>query len=276
MTSLSVVPVVAALLSVSGPVPAAPGSAADVLPAPLQEVGVDERLGAQVPLDLPLVSSDGRPVRLGELLDGERPVVLTLGYYGCKSLCGLVLTGTARGLQRTGLQLGADYRAVTVGISPKETPRQAAEAHRGATASLAADAAQASGWAFAVPEGEPQVRALADAVGFRYAWDAKTQQFAHAAVLFVLTPQGRVSRYFYGVDFAPRDLRLALVEAAQGKVGTTLDKVLLTCFRFDPATRTYALYLDAYLKGGALLVFLGLAGLLGTLWRRELREGAAP
>jgi protein SCO1/2 len=113
-------------------------------------------------------------------------------------------------------------------------------------------------------------------VGFRYAWDAETQQFAHAAVLFVLTPQGKVSRYFYGVDFAPRDLRLALVEAAEGKVGTTLDKVLLTCFRFDPATRKYALFLDAWLKGGSLLVFLGLAGLLGTLWRRELRGGRAP
>ena len=276
MTALSLMPVMAALLSVSGPAPASPGSAADVLPAPLEDVGVEERLGAQVPLDLPLVNAEGKAVRLGELLDGKRPVLLTLGYYRCQALCGLVLTGTARALQRTGLQLGTDYRAITVSISPKETPRMAAEAHRGATAGLAADAEGAAAWSFLVPAEEQPVRALADAVGFRYAWDAQAQQFAHAAVLFVLTPQGKVSRYFYGVDFAPRDLRLALVEAGEGKVGSTLDKVLLTCFRFDPATRKYALYLDAWFKGGALLVLAGLATLLGTLWRRELRGGEAP
>jgi len=276
MTLASSWVVVAAMLQVSGPVPAAPGSAADVVPPQLEDVGVDERLGAQLPLDLPLVNSEGKNVQLGELLDGQRPVVLTLGYYKCKSLCGLVLSGTARALQRTGLSLGQDYRAVTVSISPSETPRLAAEAQRGATASLATSASQAAAWAFLVPGAETAVRRVADAVGFRYAWDAETQQFAHAAVLFVLTPQGKVSRYFYGVDFAPRDLRLALVEAAEGKVGTTLDKVLLTCFRFDPATRKYALFLDAWLKGGSLLVFLGLAGLLGTLWRRELRGGRAP
>lgn len=276
MTLASSWVVVAALLQVSGPVPAAPGSAADVVPPQLEDVGVDERLGAQLPLDLPLVNSDGKNVQMGELLDGQRPVVLTLGYYKCKSLCGLVLSGTARALQRTGLSLGQDYRAVTVSISPSETPRLAAEAQRGATASLATSSLQAAAWAFLVPGAETAVRRVADAVGFRYAWDAETQQFAHAAVLFVLTPQGKVSRYFYGVDFAPRDLRLALVEAAEGKVGTTLDKVLLTCFRFDPATRKYALFLDAWLKGGSLLVFLGLAGLLGTLWRRELRGGRAP
>jgi protein SCO1/2 len=262
-----------AMLSVSSPHPVAPGSPTDVLPSALENVGVEERLGTQVPRDVPLRDSEGRAVTLGELLDGGQPVVLTLGYYRCRMLCGLVLSGTAKALQRTGLRLGEDFRAVTVGISPEETPRQAAEARRGATASLVAAPGQEVGWTFAVPNSEQEVRRLADAVGFRYAWDAEAQQFAHAAVVFVLTPDGRVSRYFYGVEFDPKDLRLALVEAAAGKVGTTLDRVLLTCFRFDPATRRYAFFLSAWLKGGALLVFLGLAAMLGVLWRREFQRG---
>ena len=262
-----------AVLSVSSPHPVAPGSPNDVLPKALEGVGVEERLGAQVPLDVALRDSEGRAVKLGELLAEGQPVVLTLGYYRCRMLCGLVLTGTAKALQRTGLSLGKDFRAVTVGISPEETPRQAAEAKRGATASLLGTTGQAAGWSFLVPSSEADVRRLADAVGFRFAWDAEAQQFAHAAVVFVLTPDGRVSRYFYGVEFEPRDLRLALVEAGAGKVGTTLDRVLLTCFRFDPATQRYALFLDAWLKGGALLVFAGLASLLGVLWRRELQRG---
>lgn len=252
----------------------AAGSPQDVIPAPLQNVDVIERLGETVPLDLQFVDSENRVVKLRDYFDGKHPVVLTLGYYRCKTLCGLVFTGTAKSLKRTGMQLGDDFKAVTVSINPKEGASHAAEAQRGTTATLIGkeDPERARKWAFLATTSEEPVRKLADAVGFKYAYDAETQQFAHAAVVFILTPEGKISRYFYGMEFTPQDLRLSLVEAADGKVGTTFDRVMLTCFKFDPATRKYGLYLSRFLRGGALTVFFGLALMLGVLWRREFKK----
>lgn len=254
----------------------APGSTQDVVPAPLKNVDVVERLNEMLPLDLTFVDSENRVVKLRDYFDGVHPVVLTLGYYRCTTLCGLVFTGTARSLKRTGLKLGDDFKALTVSINPKEGASHAAEAQRGATATLIGkeDPERARKWAFLATKSEEPVRKLADAVGFKYAYDAETQQFAHAAVVFILTPEGKISRYFYGMEFSPEDLRLSLVEAADGKVGTTLDRVLLTCFKYDPATRKYGLYLSRFLRGGALTVFFGLALMLGVLWRREFKNKA--
>lgn len=233
-------------------------------------VDVVEKLGGPVPLDLPFTDWRGRPVRLGEVTSGK-PTVLVLAYYRCPTLCNLVLAGTARALRQTGLDLGQDYRAVTVSIDPSEGPKEASERRRGFLQALGRSD-QSEDWAFLTGQ-EADIRALAEAVGFRYRYDAELKQFAHAAVALVLTPDGRVSRYWYGLSYPPRDLRLSLVEASGGRVGTALDRVLLTCFQYDPATRRYGWVVTAIIKGGGLLVFGALAVFLAVLWRRELKGG---
>jgi protein SCO1/2 len=252
----------------------APGEAGPAGAAP-DGVDVEERLDARVPGDLVFTDSSGAEVSLAELLRGDVPVVLTLAYYRCPSLCNLVLAGTARALRGTGLRMGKDYRAVTVSIDPSEGPREAKERRRGYLQAMGLSDQSGEAWPFLTGD-EASIRALAGAVGFRYRYDEQLRQFAHAAVAMVLTPDGRVSRYWYGVDYPPRDLRLSLVEAADGRVGTTLDRVLLTCFQYDPVSRRYGWAVKAFLRGGAFLVFAALACLLGVLWRRELKGRAHP
>jgi protein SCO1/2 len=234
-------------------------------------VNVEERLGEHVPGALAFTDQQGRAVRFGDLAGGK-PVVLVLAYYRCPALCSLVLSGTARALQNTGLEMGRDYAAVTVSIDPKETPQDAAERRRGYLQAMGLSD-HGEDWPFLVG-GEQSVRALADAVGFRYRYDEELKLYAHAAVTTVLAPDGKVSRYWYGMEYPPRDLRLSLVEASGGKVGTSLDRVLLTCFQYDPAARRYAWVVNGIIKGGSLLVASALAVLLGVLWRRELKGRA--
>jgi protein SCO1 len=214
-------------------------------------------------------------VRLRDLVPRERPVVLALVYYDCPMLCGLVLGGLARAMRQSGLELGTDFDAVTLSFDPRETTKLAAERQRGYLQAVGKPGAAAS-WTFLTGQ-EPEIKALADAVGFRYVYDEKTKQFAHAAVVFVLTPEGRVSRYLYGVEFPPKDLRLALVEAGQGRVGTSFDRLLLTCYRYDPASRTYVPIALWFVRASALAVLGGLSVVLGIFWRREWkgRRGAA-
>jgi len=232
--------------------------------------GVEEKLGERLPPELEFTDWRGRTVRFGDVASGK-PTVLVLAYYRCPALCNLVLAGTARALRKTGLKMGEDYRAVTVSIDPSETPEDAAARRRGYLQAMGLSD-QGEDWAFLVGQ-EPGIRALADAVGFRYRYDEELKVFAHSAVAMVLTPDGRVSRYWYGLDYPPRDLRLSLVEASGGRVGTTLDRVLLTCFQYDPAARRYGWVVTAIVKGGSLLVAVSLAGLLAVLWRRELKGG---
>lgn len=190
-------------------------------------------------------------------------------------LCSLVMQGLVKGLNESGLELGRDYRAVTISFNPHDTPRDTAVYQQGYLQKLtSARKAHAQDWLF-VTGTEASIHQVADAVGFKYRWDEATKQFDHPAVAVVLTPDGRISRYLYGVNFPARDLRLALVEASGGKVGTSFDRVLLECFRYDPTTRRYGLYVWGFVRGGALLAFLALAGLLAVLWRRELRNSRA-
>ena len=240
-------------------------------PKPPQVSGVDveEHLGEPLPRDLRFRDPTGRLVTLGDALAGGKPVVLSLVYFECPMLCNLLQQGLQIGLKSSGLKPGVDYRAITVSIDPTEGPDRA-ERHQQAMLRALGDGAPAD-WPF-LTGNEAEIKRLADVVGFRYRYDEGTRQFAHPAVAYVITPEGRISRYLYGVEFSKRDLRLAVVEAASGKVGTTIDRVLLSCFRWDPATRKYELYLMAMIKGGAFLVFVGLAAMLIVLWRRELRR----
>lgn len=239
------------------------------LPAALQDVDIEEKLGAQLPLDARFTTQDGRQVALGDLLRRDRPLLLSLVYFNCPMLCGLILTGQARAMRETGLRPGRDYDALTISFDPTDTTKAAAERQRGYLQAFGDPDAKRA-WTFATGQ-EPQIRAVTDALGFRYAYDARTKQYAHVAAIFVLTPGGRVSRYLYGVEFPSKDVRLALVEASEGRVGTSFDRLLLTCYRYDPASRKYEPYVLGVVRIAMLGVLGGLGVMLGVLWRRDLK-----
>jgi protein SCO1 len=235
-------------------------------------VDVVERLGDRVPGGLRFVDPKEHDVALASLFRGEKPVVLSLVYFDCPMLCSLVEKGLVKALDQTGLVLGEDYSAVTVSFSPRDTPQKAAEAQRGYLGVLAHKTADAEArWPFLTGR-DREITALADALGFRYRWDAESQQYEHPAVSMVLARDGKISRYLYGIEFDARDLRLALVEASQGRVGTTLDRVLLKCFRYDPSARGYRVVAVNFVRAGALCVFFALATGLAFLWRLEARR----
>ena len=200
-------------------------------------------------------------------------MLVTLGYHRCPMLCGLVLDGLVKALKGSGLALGKDFLAVDVSIDPAEDAKLVTATQRRVPGPGGAGARPR-------PTGRSgcrrprtaarRARARADAVGFRYKYDPQSKQFAHEAVAFVLTPEGVVARYLYGVEYPARDFRLAVVEAGGGRVGTSFDKVLLSCYRYDPVTRRYAPFVIGFMRIGAVLVFFALAGLLTVLWRKEI------
>jgi protein SCO1 len=242
------------------------------LPAALQNVEIEEKLGTGLPLDTRFTADDGAAVRLGDLLvKKDRPTVLALVYYNCPMLCGLVLKGLSRAMKESGLELGKDYDAVTLSFDPRDTVKLAAERQRGYLQAVGRPETPGA-WRFLVGA-EPDIKAVTDRVGFRYAYDERTKQYAHAAALVVVTPDGRVSRYLYGIEYPAKDLRLAVVEAAQGRVGTSFDRLLLTCYRYDPASRTYQPYVLGFVRITMLGVLAGLGVMLGVFWRRELKGG---
>lgn len=240
-------------------------------PAALEGVQVIERLGEQVPAEATFTGPDGNPVRLADLLGRGRPVVVSLVYYNCPMLCGLVLGGLSRAMREMGLELGKDYEAITISFDPRDTSQSARERQRGYLQALGQPGAAAD-WPFVTGE-EPEIRKVADALGFKYVYDEQTRQYAHAAAVFVLTAQGKVARYLYGVEFPARDLRLAVVEAGEGRTGTSFDRLLLTCYRYDPSSRRYEPYVLGFIRIAALAVLGGLAATLGVLWRREAKRG---
>lgn len=244
--------------------------------AALQDIDVVEHLGERIPSGLTFTDVTGAPKSIESLLGQGRPVVVTLGYHRCPMLCGLVLDGLAKAARTMGLALGKDWTAVDISIDPGEDPkllqqnqhRVLENAGRGANGNVLTR----DDWPFWVSsaDGGAAARQLADAVGFRYKYDPTSKQFAHEAVAFVLTPDGVISRYLYGVDYPARDFRMALVEASGGRVGTTLDKVIMSCYRYDAAKRRYAPFIMGFMRIGAGMVFFALAGLLTVLWRKEL------
>lgn len=237
-------------------------------PPILQRVDFEQRLGTQVPLDLPFRDETGRTVRLGDYFQGK-PVVLTLSYYECPMLCTLVLNGLTSALRALRFDLGKEFVAINVSFNPRETPELAAAKKATYLKEYRRPGSEA-GWHFLTGD-EESIRRLTEAVGFQYAWDERNQQYAHATGLVVLTPGGQIARYFYGVEFSPRDLRFALIEAAQGKIGSPVDKLLLYCFHYDPSTGRYsALALNSIRIGGVLTV-AALISFIVVMLRRERR-----
>ncbi len=249
------------------------GPPTDQQPAALEDVRIDERIGDAVPLDLRFTDWRRQPFRLGDAFDGKKPVVLTLVYYDCPMLCGLILSGLAKTMRENGLVLGKDYQALTVSFDPKEKPGLAAERRRGYLQSMALSDQESGLWPFLVAP-DDAVRQLAEAVGFHYKWDDATRQFAHIAAVMVLTPDGKVSRYLYGIEYPDKDFRLAVVEAAGGRVGTSFDRLLLTCYRYDPASRKYEPFAWGFVRAGGLVVLAALTGLIVGLVVKERRAKA--
>jgi protein SCO1/2 len=240
------------------------------VPPAVTRVDLDEHLGARLSPELAFTDDRGRGVRLGDYLGHGRPILLTLVYFRCPMLCDLVLQGLVKGLAPLDWRPGREYQGLTVSIDPKDRPGAAALKQNKLLQALRRPDDRA-GWPFLVGDA-PAIARLADEVGFRYAYDRQSDQYAHPAVAVVLSPDGRISRYLYGVALQPLDVRLALTEAGRGRIGGVMARVLLTCFRYDPATRRYGLLVSAVIKGGGALVLLTVAIVLAILWRYDRRR----
>ena len=239
--------------------------------AMLAEVGIDQRLNEQVPLQLSFRDEAGRQVQLGDYF-GERPVVLVMAYYQCPKLCNQVLNGLVSALKAIDFEAGEHYEVVVVSFDAREQPELAASKKHAYMHRLNRPGAE-QGWHFLTGE-QPEIDAITRAVGFRYQFDDRTQQFAHASGIMVATPDGRLARYFYGIDYSTRDLRLGIVEASAGTIGSPVDAVLLFCFHYDPTTGKYGLAIHRVLQAAGALTVLCLGALIVVLLRAEKRETA--
>jgi len=264
----------ALMVLASGPAPAqtdteATGGRAEPLPQDLENIGVDEALESQVPLDTWFLDENGQQVTLARYFDGQRPVILNLGYMGCPMLCGLVTNGMLEAMNAMQHTAGEDYRVLSLSIDHSETP-VLARAKKQGYLQLYDRPSGAQGWHWLTGE-EDQIRAVTDAVGFNFAWNDRRQEYAHAAVLVLLSPDGKVMRYLYGIEFEPRTLQLSLVEASQGQTGRTLDRFLLFCFQYDSAAGSYGPVAMNIMKVGAVITVLVIGGLILALRLRERR-----
>lgn len=236
------------------------------LPEPLKAVGYDQNLGDPLPLGLAFRDEAGRAVRLGDYF-GRRPVVMVFAYYRCPMLCDMVLQGVTGSLKALSFDAGEQYEVVVVSIDPKETTQRASETKADMMSRYGRSGTE-GGWHF-LTGGQDAILELTQAAGFRYSYDKERDQYAHAAGLMVLTPQGKISRYLFGIDFAPRDVRLALIESAEGRIGNLADKVLLYCFHYDPVYGRYSAMTMNILRLAAAATVLGLGLLIVLLKRRE-------
>jgi cytochrome c oxidase subunit II len=244
------------------------------VPATLKDIGIDQKLDQQVPLDLRFVDENGKSVQLGDYFK-EKPVVLALVYYTCPMLCNQVLNGTAGALKTLSFNIGDEFEVVTVSFDPKDVPETAfakKQAYlerydrKGAQRKLAEQ-----GWHFLSGD-EASIQALADAVGFKYRWDEATSQYIHASGIMVVTPQGKLSRYLYGIEYAPKDLKFSLMEASQNRIGSPVDQLFLFCYHYDPVTGKYGPVIMNFIRLGGFATFIGVALLIFIMRRRRLAK----
>ena len=233
-----------------------------------QRIGIDQKLGDQLPLDLRFVDSEGNTVHLRDFF-GEKPIILSLVYFDCPMLCTQVINSLLRAMNVLSFGAGTEFDVLTISIDPGETPELAKakkieylKNYRGREGS--------TGWHFLTGD-QQQIEQLAAAVGFRYEYDEPTDQYIHASGIMVLTPDGKLARYFYGIDYPPRDLRGGLVEAADGAIGNPVDQLLLLCYSYDPMTGKYGLYIRHSLRIGGLATVLALGSFIFVMLRRERR-----
>jgi protein SCO1 len=241
-------------------------------PKELEGVGVTEHLGTPIPLDLEFVDSDGKPVVLKQLFDRHRPVVLTMNYSNCPMLCSLQLNGLFEAMKRMPWTIGDQFDMITVSFDPLETSERA-RLTKQKYLKIYSRAGAAEGWHFLTGR-EENIKTLADAIGFHYRYSESKRQYFHLAVTFILTSDGRVSRYLYGVEYDPQTLRLSLVEASDGRVGSTTDKILLFCFHYDSESGRYGLIATRLMQFGGGLTVVVVGSVIWLLRRREKKAKA--
>ncbi len=264
MRILSIAAILLASLACSD---ARAGSTEQIPPA-LRGVRFDQRLNEQVPLDLEFRDEAGRPVKLADYF-GRGPVILVLAYYECPMLCTQVLNGLVRGMMDLPFTAGREFQVLTVSFDPRDTPSRAAAKKKTYLGRYGRPGA-AEGWHFLT--GQPEsIRRLTQAVGFQYTYDSSSGQFAHASGIVVLTPTGRISRYFYDISYPARDLRLGLVEASEGKVGSPVEQILLFCFHYDPNQGKYGPAVMRFVRVGGVATIFAVGALLAFLWKSERR-----
>jgi protein SCO1/2 len=246
---------------------------ADLSPPELQKIDVVEHPGEQIPLDLTFQNGSGEIVTLGNYFHQGKPVILILAYYECPMLCTLVLNGISESIRKLSWLPGKEFQMITVSIDPREKPELAAGKKKIYLDNLSKPV-EGDGWVFLVGE-EDQSKALAEVLGFEFYYDEERKQYAHPAVVFILTEGGKISRYLYGIEFDSRNLRLALLEASEGKIGNTLDRILLYCYHYDPDAQGYVVFAANVMRLGGGVTLIALLIFLGVMWGRERRKRSA-
>lgn len=242
--------------------------------AAFEEIKINEVLGTPVSIeDLEFKDEAGRAVKLAEYFDGETPVIISLIYFGCPSLCGFLLNGMTEALQKLDWNVGNRFKVLTVSIDPSEGSDLAAAKKKSYLEQYGREGAE-DGWHF-LTGSQDQVQKLAKELGFGYKWVEDTQEYAHSAGIFILTPQGVLSRVLHGIEFDPKDLKLSMLEASSGKIGTLSEKILMFCFRYDPEAKGYSLHAFRLVQTGAGIFVIFLAVYLFVFWRREMRKPKA-
>jgi protein SCO1 len=247
--------------------PMGDGPQPNVLPRQLEQIRIDQRLGQQLPLDATFRDESGKQVRLGDYF-GKKPVILTFVYYECPMLCTQVLNGLVSAVDILKFDIGREYDIVTISIDPVETPAMAA-AKKKMYLDRYKRAGANKGWHFLVGD-QQNVKAVTEAAGFYYAYDPVTKQFAHASAIMVVTADGHMAQYYYGLEYSPKDLRLALVEASENKIGNVVDQLLLYCYHYDPATGKYGAVAMNILRLAGAATVLVLGGFMAVMFRRDL------
>ena len=249
---------------------------ASAVPTPklVKNISVTEHLGAQVPGDLVFKDTHGHTVHLGDYYSKDKPIILVLAYFECPMLCGLVLRGVAQALPKLGWTPGKQYRILTVSFDPRDGPVQADKKQEMVFSETGSLKLTRKDWPFLTGQ-ESSIRPLLKVLGDHLAQDPKTGNFAHAAVIYVLTPKGKISRYLYGVNYPTTNLKLALLKASDGKTGSTFDRFLMCCYHYDPATRSYGGFLSSFLKIGGAGIGLTVGGMLIVLWGAERKRRRA-
>ena len=245
------------------------------LPDALKTIGIDQKLGEQLPLDTQLKDEDGRVVNLGDYFGHGRPVILALVYYECPMLCNQVLNGLTGSLKGISLDAGKDFEVVAISFDARENDKPGLAAGKKASyVERYGRAGTENGWHFLTGTQE-SIERVTSAAGFNFKWDEKTDQFAHAAGVMVVTPSGKMSRYFYGIDYAPRDLKLGVLDSAENRVSSPTEKLLLYCYHYDPATGKYGLAILNVIRLGGVATLLGLGTMVFVFWRKGKKKETA-
>ncbi len=242
------------------------------LPTALQEIGIEQKPGGQLPLDTEFKDENGKIVKLGDYFSKGKPVVFALVYYECPMLCNQVLNGLTGSLKGISFDVGAEYEVVAISFDAKENDKPDLAKNKKVSYLERYGRPQTEkGWHFLTGT-QDSIDKVTNATGFNYKWDEQSQQFAHASAIMVATPEGKLSHYFYGIDYAPRDLKFGIMEAAENKIGNPADKLFLYCFHYDPSTGKYGFAVLNVIRLAAVATLLGLGGMLFMFWRKGKKK----